>query len=122
MEIEAMQILDKLHINIQNPRLQVAFLSGGQQQAVAIGKAVSFAPKMVIMDEPTANLASKEIGKVLELIGNLKDHPISVIIISHRLEDIFEVSDKILVLRHGKKVALKDTENTNKKEILHFNV
>jgi ABC-type sugar transport system ATPase subunit len=120
MEVEAISILEKLKIDILDPRLRVDKLSGGQQQAVAIGKAVSFNPKVVIMDEPTANLAVKEIGKVLGIIMNLKSHGISVIIISHRLEDIFTVSDRIFVLKHGCRVAVKEKNSTDQREILRL--
>lgn len=118
METATTEILEKLQIEMQNPLLRVDLLSGGQQQAVAISKAVSFNPKLVIMDEPTANLAAMEIGKVLELIVSLKDHGISVIIISHRLDDIFEVSDRIMVLRRGRKAGEMMKAETDRKEIL----
>ncbi|MCK4825589.1 sugar ABC transporter ATP-binding protein [bacterium] len=118
MEREAINILHRLKIDIKNPRIEVNKLSGGQQQAVAIGRAVSFNPKIVLMDEPTANLALVEIDKVLELTSLLKKHGISIIIISHRLDDIFEVTDRIYVLRHGNIAACKETVKTNKEEII----
>jgi len=120
MEKNAVNILNRLKIDITNPRLRIDMLSGGQQQAVAIGKAVSFNPKMVIMDEPTANLAQKEIDKVLELTLRLKSHGISIIFISHRLDDVFTVSDRIYVLKHGYCVTIEDKESTNKEEILKY--
>jgi ABC-type sugar transport system ATPase subunit len=120
MEKEAVEILRKLKIDIKNPRIKVNKLSGGQQQAVAIGKAVSFNPKVVVMDEPTASLAVKEIEKVLELIMRLKEHGISTIIISHRLDDIFTVSDRILILKHGHRVGVKVKSETNKDEIVRL--
>jgi len=118
MEREALEVLHRLKIDIKNPRIRIDRLSGGQQQAVAIGKATSFNPKVVIMDEPTANLALKEIGKVLELTLVLKNHGISIILISHRLEDVFMVSDRIFVLKGGQKVGVKETTKTNKNEIV----
>lgn len=118
MEREALEVLHKLKIDIKNPRTRIDHLSGGQQQAVAVGKATSFNPKVVIMDEPTANLALKEIGKVLELTLRLKDHGISIIFITHRLEDIFIVSDRIFVLKHGHRVVVKEKAKTNKDEIV----
>jgi simple sugar transport system ATP-binding protein len=107
-----------MKIDIKYPRERIDRLSGGQQQAVAIGKSVSFDPKIVVMDEPTANLALKEIDKVLDQILLLKDHEISVIIISHRLEDVFHVSDRIYVLNHGRKADIKEKSKTNKNEIV----
>jgi simple sugar transport system ATP-binding protein len=120
MEKEAVEILRKLKIDIKNPRIKVSRLSGGQQQAVAIGKAVSFHPKVVIMDEPTASLAVREIEKVLELIVRLKEHGISIIIISHRLDDIFAVSDRIFILKHGRRVGVKETSETDKDEVVRL--
>jgi len=118
MEAEALDILGKLKIDVKNPRIKVDKLSGGQQQAVAIGRAVSFEPKIVIMDEPTANLAVVEIDKVLELTLRLKDHGISAIIISHRLDDVFKVADRIYVLKHGQIAGVKEKMKTNKEEVI----
>lgn len=118
MEKESLDILHRLKIDIRNPRTKVNKLSGGQQQAVAIGRAVSFNPKIVLMDEPTANLALVEIEKVLELTVRLKEHNISIIFISHRLDDVFRVADRIYVLKHGQMVAVKEKVKTNKEEIV----
>jgi len=118
METETLKILRRLKINIRNPRIKINKLSGGQQQAVAIGRAVSFNPKIVIMDEPTANLAVVEIEKVLELTLRLKEHGISIIFISHRLDDVFRVADRIHVLKHGRLVAVKEKDKTHKEEIV----
>jgi simple sugar transport system ATP-binding protein len=95
-------------------------LSGGQQQAVAIGKAVSFDPKMLILDEPTANLALKEIGKVLDTVLQLKENGIPAVFISHRLDDVFHVCDRIFVLRAGRGVADKKTSETTHDEIVRY--
>lgn len=120
MERNSLEILHKLKIDIPDPRKKVNKLSGGQQQAVAIGKAVSFDPKMLILDEPTANLALKEIDKVLDTVMQLKKHGIPAIFISHRLEDIFEVCDRIFVLYGGKRVAAKETKDAEKEEIVRY--
>jgi simple sugar transport system ATP-binding protein len=105
MEEQARNLLDRLRIEIDNVRLKVENLSGGQRQAVAIGRATAFDAKVIIMDEPTAALSVAAIGKVLGLIRELKSLGSSIIMISHRLEDVYEVSDRIIVLRHGRKVA-----------------
>ena len=118
MERESLDILHRLKIDIKNPRMKVDKLSGGQQQAVAIGRAVSFNPKIVLMDEPTANLALVEIEKVLELTLRLKEHDISIIFISHRLDDVFRVADRIFILKHGHLVAVKEKMKTNKAEVV----
>jgi simple sugar transport system ATP-binding protein len=118
MERQSVEILHKLKIDIQDPRKRVDKLSGGQQQAVAISKAVSFDPKMLILDEPTANLALREIDKVLDIVRQLKANGISAIFISHRLDDVFCVCDRIFVLRGGRRVAVKKTSETNHDEIV----
>lgn len=105
MEEDAQRLLERLKIDIKSVRLRVENLSGGQRQAVAIGRATAFNARVVIMDEPTASLAVKEVGKVLDLIRHLKTQGVSVILISHRLQDVFAVSDRIMVLRHGIKVG-----------------
>jgi ABC-type sugar transport system ATPase subunit len=120
MDNKSIEILHKLKIDIKEPRKRVDKLSGGQQQAVAIGKAVSFDPKMLILDEPTANLALKEIGKVLDIVLQLKEHGIPAIFISHRLDDVFHVCDRIFVLRGGRRVAVKKTSETTHDEIVRY--
>ena len=104
MKAKARAILETLQIQIGSLESPLRKLSGGQRQAVAIGRAVSFSPKLVIMDEPTASLALKEVDAVLDLIRQLQQSGISVILISHRLEDVFAVSDWIFVLRAGRMV------------------
>ncbi len=105
MEQEARRLMDRLKIEIDSVRRRVENLSGGQRQAVAIGRATAFNAKVIIMDEPTAALSVAAIGKVLDLIRELKRQGASIIVISHRLEDIFEVADRVMVLRHGRKVG-----------------
>jgi len=105
MEQETQRLLDRLKIDISSVRLKVESLSGGQRQAVAIGRATAFNAKVIIMDEPTASLSVAAIGKVLELVRELKAQGCSIIIISHRLEDVYQVSDRLMVLRHGRKVC-----------------
>jgi ABC-type sugar transport system ATPase subunit len=105
MEQETRNLLQRLRINIPSVRQKVERLSGGQRQAVAIARATAFDAKVIIMDEPTAALSVAAIDKVLELIQELKAQGSSIIIISHRLEDIFHVCDRLIVLRHGRKVS-----------------
>lgn len=105
MEEQAQNLMDRLRIDIDSVRLKVENLSGGQRQAVAIGRATAFDAKVIIMDEPTAALSVAAISKVLDLIRELKNLGSSIIMISHRLEDVYEVSDRVIVLRHGRKVA-----------------
>jgi simple sugar transport system ATP-binding protein len=117
MEAEASRLMDRLKIEIASVRLKVENLSGGQRQAVAIGRATAFDAKVIIMDEPTAALSVAATGKVLDLIRELKRQGASIIIISHRLEDIFEAADRVVVLRHGRKVGDLSVQGTSLAEI-----
>jgi ABC-type sugar transport system ATPase subunit len=105
MEQETKSLLNRLKIDIPSVRQKVERLSGGQRQAVAIARATAFDAKVIIMDEPTAALSVAAIDKVLELVRELKAQGASIIIISHRLEDIYRVSDRMIVLRQGRKVC-----------------
>lgn len=105
MEKETQNLLNRLKIQVSSVRQKVERLSGGQRQAVAIARATAFDAHVIIMDEPTAALSVAAIDKVLELIRELKAQGASIIIISHRLEDIFRVSDRMIVLRQGRKVS-----------------
>jgi ABC-type sugar transport system ATPase subunit len=105
MEQETERLLNRLKIDISSVRLSVESLSGGQRQAVAIARATAFDSKVTIMDEPTAALSVAAIEKVLDLVRELKAQGASIIIISHRLEDIYQVSDRMMVLRQGRKVC-----------------
>lgn len=118
MAREAVRLLERLRIDIKSVDYRVETLSGGQRQAVAIGRSAGFEATVVIMDEPTAALAVKEVGKVLDLIHGLKDHDVSVILISHRLQDIFAVCDRIMVLRQGQVVGNTPEPQTNMDEIV----
>ena len=105
MEQETRNLMNRLKIDIPSVRQKVERLSGGQRQAVAIARATAFDAKVIIMDEPTAALSVAAIEKVLQLVRELKAQGSSIIIISHRLEDIYQVSDRMIVLRHGRKVC-----------------
>ena len=116
----AVETLQDLKIDIKNPRKTVNNLSGGQQQAVAIGKAVRFNPKVVLMDEPTANLAVRESEKVLDLMLKMKNDGIAIVFVTHRLQDIFEVSDRIYILKGGKKVDCRRRDDIDQEEIVRL--
>ena len=117
---ETKELLNRLKINIPSLRVNVQRMSGGQQQAVAIARAVAFQARVVIMDEPTAALAVKETGKVLDIISNLRENGVSVILISHRLQDVFNVADRIMVLRSGETIADEKIENTSMDRIVKY--
>lgn len=94
--------LDRLGVHIPSTHLPVQNLSGGQRQSIAIARAITFKPKVLIMDEPTAALGVKEVNMVLELIKTVKKQGVSVVLITHRLQDFFEVCDRMMVLYEGK--------------------
>ena len=120
MEKETRELLNRLKINIQSLRINVERMSGGQQQAVAIARAVSFQAQVVIMDEPTAALAVKEAGKVLDIINHLRESGVSVIVISHRLQDVFDVADRIMVLRSGETISDEKVVDTSMDKIVKY--
>ena len=110
--------LAKLKINVKSADQKVEELSGGQRQAVAIARATAFDAKIVIMDEPTAALAVKEVSKVLDLIRGLKNLGVSVIVISHRMDDIFSVSDRVMALFQGTNFAESQLKETSRDEVI----
>jgi len=99
------------------PRDLVKKMSGGQRQAVAIARTRLSNAKLVLMDEPTAAISVRQVAEVLELIRRLKHQDVAVILISHRMPDVFAVSDRIIVMRRGTKVADKATTSTSPEEI-----
>ena len=99
------------------PRDLVKQMSGGQRQAVAIARTRLSDPKIVLMDEPTAAISVRQVAEVLNLIRRLKDQGISIILISHRMPDVFAVADRIVVLRRGRKVADKAIAGSSPEEV-----
>jgi ABC-type sugar transport system ATPase subunit len=122
MRAEAAEALRVLDIRINRFDLPLRSLSGGQRQAVAIGRAIHWKARVLIMDEPTAALGVPEQRKVIALIKSLKQSGVGVIFISHNLIDIFAVSDKIVVLRRGQKVGESAAHATNSDEIVRWMV
>lgn len=114
----AKEHLNKLKIHVKSIDQNVEELSGGQRQAVAIARATAFDAKVVIMDEPTAALAIKEVGKVLDLIRSLKEHGVAVIVISHRMDDIFYACDRVMALYQGTNFAEASIKDTNRNEVI----
>ncbi|MBC9942971.1 sugar ABC transporter ATP-binding protein [Leucobacter sp. cx-328] len=119
MERETNRVLERLDIPI-NPRLKVKRLSGGQRQAVAIGRALAFDAKLIIMDEPTANLSVAKVDKLIEVTQKLKDLGIAVIIITHRLDEAFAVADRCAVMRQGEVVGRYRMDEVSESEIAHL--
>lgn len=117
---EARAMLDSLDIRIPRLRAKVAQLSGGQRQAIAIARAASFKPKVLIMDEPTSALAVAEVEAVLALINRVKNRGVSVILITHRLQDLFRVCDRIAVMYEGTNVAERHIADTTLDELIRL--
>jgi simple sugar transport system ATP-binding protein len=120
MYAEANDVLQRLKVNVNSVYQRVESLSGGRQQSVAIARAISFNPKLVILDEPTANLSHTSTERLLETMVELKAQGVAQIIISHRLVDIFEVGDRIMVLKRGENVGDRYIKNTTETEILEL--
>jgi len=120
MEEQSAAVLARLRIRVDSVRQKVKGLSGGQQQSVAIGRAISFNARLIIMDEPTANLGIKEVHNLLALIRRLKDEGVSVIFISHRLDDIFAVGDRVVVLKSGRRVGERRVSETTTDEVVRL--
>ena len=117
MERESWETLEKIRINIDSVNAKVETLSGGQRQSVAIARTIRSNAKVIIMDEPTASLGVSEVEMLLGLIRELKTKNTAIIFVSHRLYDVFEVGDRIMVLRHGECVEDKKIEDTDMDEI-----
>lgn len=118
MREESIGALKHLGIVLNDLNMPVQYLSGGQRQAIAISRAVYWQAKLIIMDEPTAALGVPEQREVKSLIKRLKTEGVSIIFISHNLTDIFDVSDRILVLERGRKAGERMTGDTNEDEVV----
>jgi D-xylose transport system ATP-binding protein len=118
MASEIQGVLERLQIKIPSIREPVINLSGGQRQAVAIGRAIYFDAKILIMDEPTAALGPQETRMVGDLIKRLKSEGIGIFLISHDIHDVFDLSDRITVLNGGKVVDTVRTQDVTKDQVL----
>jgi simple sugar transport system ATP-binding protein len=118
MQKESRSVLDRLEIEIPSLKNTIRTLSGGQRQAVAISRSIYWQAKVLIMDEPTAALGIAEQKKVLDLVKSLKTQGIGIIIISHQMYDVFEVADRIMVMRRGQNVATRLVSETTADEIV----
>ena len=92
-------------------------MSGGQRQAVAIARTMLADAKIVLMDEPTAAISVRQVAEVLNHIRHLRDQGIAIVLISHRMPDVFDVADRIIVLRRGRKVAERPVAATSPEEV-----
>jgi D-xylose transport system ATP-binding protein len=119
MEQRAKGLLDDLSVTtLGSVRTEVGSLSGGQRQSVAIARTMIGDPKVVLFDEPTAALGVQQTAQVLGLVKRLADDGLGVVMISHNLEDVFQVADRIIVLRLGERVATFDREKTTPEQVV----
>jgi len=117
MEAETRKVMGRLNPNFTRFKMPVVSLSGGQRQAVAIARTMLSEAKIVLMDEPTAAISVRQVAEVLNLIKHLRDQGIAVVLISHRMPDVFTVADRIVVMRRGKKVADKRIADSSPEEV-----
>lgn len=120
MEAATWDVIRRLRVTMDSVRKPVSLFSGGQRQAVAIGRAMSFQARVIIMDEPTAALAVREVGKVLDLVRDLRGHGVSVILISHRMQDVFAVADRVMVLYGGRLMGVRRVADTTVDEVVRL--
>jgi ABC-type sugar transport system ATPase subunit len=118
MAAQTQTLLDRLDVRIDSPRKMVRDLSGGQRQGVAIARAMHSAPRLVLMDEPTAALGVAETRRVEDVIRRMRDRGAAVLLVSHSLDQVFRLADRICVLRRGKQVGVRSTFETDGDEIV----
>ena len=118
MERETLRHVRDLHVRIPSVRRQIGTMSGGQRQSVAVARAVMWNSKVVLLDEPTAALGVEQTQQVKELISRLRDNGLGVVVISHNLADVFDVADRIVVLRLGRRAATFTTHTTNAEQVV----
>jgi D-xylose transport system ATP-binding protein len=118
MEQQAAELLNTLTVRLPSVRQEVGLLSGGQRQSVAIARSLIGEAKVVLLDEPTAALGVAQTAQVLALIGRLREQGLGVVVISHNLADVFEVVDRIFVLRLGRKAGVFEIGETSREEVV----
>jgi ABC-type sugar transport system ATPase subunit len=118
MARETQELLDELDVRIPSPRATIRDLSGGQRQGVAIGRATHWAQRLVLMDEPTAALGVQETARVEEIILRMRERGRAILVVSHSLDQVFRISDRICVLRRGTQVGVRETAQTDGDEIV----
>ncbi len=113
MATETQHLLDELDIRVPSPKATIRDLSGGQRQGVAIARATHWAQRLVLMDEPTAALGVQETGRVEDIILRMRERGRAILIVSHSLDQVFRLSDRICVLRRGQQVGVVETAATD---------
>lgn len=115
---ESQDLVDELDVRIPSAGSTISDLSGGQRQGIAIARATAWASKLILLDEPTAALGVAETARVEEQIAALKAKNLAILIISHSLDQVFRLSDRICVLRRGKQIGIRETAKADKNEIV----
>jgi D-xylose transport system ATP-binding protein len=118
MEHRSHELLEQFAVTIPSVRSEVGGLSGGQRQQVAVARSLLGEPKVVLLDEPTAALGVAQTATVLQLIKRLRERGLGVVVISHNLADVFEVADRIFVLRLGRPAGTFDVAGTSREEVV----
>ncbi len=118
MENESRKVIERLNPNFKNIKDPVRNMSGGQRQSIAIARAIYFNAKILIMDEPTAALGPHETAMVAQLIKQLKSEGIGIFLISHDLHDVFDLSDRVSVIKNGRLVGTRRTADVTKDDVL----
>jgi D-xylose transport system ATP-binding protein len=118
MEHRSHELLERFAVTIPNVRTEVAALSGGQRQQVAVARSLLGEPKIVLLDEPTAALGVAQTAQVLLLIKQLRERGLGVMVISHNLADVFEVADRVFVLRLGRPAGIFDVSRASQDEVV----
>jgi ABC-type sugar transport system ATPase subunit len=118
MRREAAEHIASLKVGLQSVRQAVGLLSGGQRQSVAVARSISWGRKVVIMDEPTAALGVRESQGVLDLVRRVRERRISVVLISHNIPQVFEIADRIFIMRHGRQVGDLRTREAHMNDVL----
>jgi len=115
---DTQRLVDELDVRIPSARATIRDLSGGQRQGIAIARATHWASKLILLDEPTAALGVAETARVEELVLSLRERNIAILIVSHSLDQVFRLSDRICVLRRGQQIGVRETAKTDKNEII----
>ncbi len=115
---ETQALVDELDVRIPSASATIRDLSGGQRQGVAIARATHWASKLILLDEPTAALGVAETAKVEQIVQSLRERNLAILIISHSLDQVFRLSDRICVLRRGVQIGIRETAKTDKNEIV----
>jgi D-xylose transport system ATP-binding protein len=119
MDKQAAEVLGKIGTDFPSVHEQVEYMSGGQRQAVALGRFIGWGDELILLDEPTAALGVRETGHVLDLVARTrKEKGVSMILVSHNLQHVFQIADRIVVMRHGEIVGMRERAHTTPDEIV----